>query len=83
MEQSWTVDKYDVPSGDLEFWAWRRGLISATRPGRKASKSSGGFFAKVLPGRLGVAAWLAVAVLIAFNLATHAAPFGTTVLAAA
>ena len=27
MEQSWTVDKYDVPSGDLEFWATRRGKM--------------------------------------------------------
>lgn len=25
MEQRWTVDRYDVPSGDLEFWALRRG----------------------------------------------------------
>ena len=25
MEQRWTVDRYDVPSGDLEFWAMRRG----------------------------------------------------------
>jgi hypothetical protein len=29
MEQSWTVDKYDVPSGDLEFWATRRGKMPA------------------------------------------------------
>lgn len=27
MEQRWTVDRYDVPSGDLEFWALRRGKI--------------------------------------------------------
>ena len=27
MKQSWTVDKYDVPSGDLEFWATRRGIM--------------------------------------------------------
>jgi hypothetical protein len=25
MEQRWTVDRYDIPSGDLEFWAMRRG----------------------------------------------------------
>lgn len=27
MEQRWTVDRYDVPSGDLEFWALRRGKV--------------------------------------------------------
>jgi hypothetical protein len=28
MEQRWTLDRYDVPSGgDLEFWALRRGKI--------------------------------------------------------
>lgn len=27
MEQAWTVDKYDVPRGDLEFWATRRGML--------------------------------------------------------
>lgn len=27
MEQSWTVDRYDVPVGDLEFWAIRRGKL--------------------------------------------------------
>ena len=33
MEQAWTVDKYDIPRGDLEFWATRRGILkqSATR----------------------------------------------------
>ena len=29
MEQRWTVDKYDVPSGDLEFWATRLGKMPA------------------------------------------------------
>jgi hypothetical protein len=29
MEQRWTVDRYDVPSGDLEFWALRRGKVPA------------------------------------------------------
>ena len=29
MEQRWTVDKYDVPSGDLEFWATRTGKMPA------------------------------------------------------
>ncbi|MEW9805186.1 hypothetical protein [Mesorhizobium marinum] len=29
MEQRWTVDRYDVPSGDLEFWALRLGKIPA------------------------------------------------------
>ena len=27
MEQAWTVDKYDIPRGDLEFWATRRGML--------------------------------------------------------
>jgi hypothetical protein len=27
MEQVWTVDKHDVPRGDLEFWATRRGIL--------------------------------------------------------
>jgi hypothetical protein len=27
MEQRWTVDRNDVPSGDLEFWALRRGKV--------------------------------------------------------
>ena len=84
MEQSWTVDKYDVPSGDLEFWARRRGLISDAGPRRNASKSLGGSVtSKALPGRFAVAAWLAVAVLIAYNMATHAEPFGALALAAA
>ncbi|HEY6631704.1 MAG TPA: hypothetical protein VIZ90_09650 [Rhizobiaceae bacterium] len=26
MEQRWTVDRYDVPSGDPEFWALRHGM---------------------------------------------------------
>ncbi|MBX3580775.1 MAG: hypothetical protein KF810_02615 [Rhizobiaceae bacterium] len=36
MEQSWTVDRYDVPVGDLEFWAIRRGKLpqAANRNGR-------------------------------------------------
>jgi hypothetical protein len=25
MEQRWTNDRFDSPSGDLEFWAMRRG----------------------------------------------------------
>ena len=29
MEQRWTVDTDDVPSGDLEFWATRRGKMPA------------------------------------------------------
>jgi len=27
MEQRWTVDRDDVPSGDLEFWALRHGKV--------------------------------------------------------
>lgn len=29
MEQRWTIDRYDVPSGDLEFWATRTGKLPA------------------------------------------------------
>lgn len=28
MEQRWTSDRFDVPSGDLELWAMRRGKIA-------------------------------------------------------
>jgi hypothetical protein len=27
MEQRWTVDRHDEPSGDLEFWALRHGKV--------------------------------------------------------
>ncbi len=32
MEQSWTLDN-DLPSGDLEFWAMRRGLLPERQSG--------------------------------------------------
>ena len=36
MEQAWTVDKYDVPRGDLEFWATRRGILEeSAKPERR------------------------------------------------
>lgn len=28
MEQRWTNDRFDSPSGDLEFWAIRHGIRS-------------------------------------------------------
>jgi hypothetical protein len=38
MEQRWTVDTYDVPSGDMEFWAVRHGKVphAANRNERSA-----------------------------------------------
>lgn len=27
MEQRWMIDSNDVPTGDLEFWAMRRGRL--------------------------------------------------------
>ena len=33
MEQAWTVDKYDVPRGDLVFWATRRGMLGSADAG--------------------------------------------------
>lgn len=29
MEQRWTNDRFDAPSGDPEFWAMRRGKIAS------------------------------------------------------
>lgn len=41
MEQSWTVDRYDVPVGDLEFWAIRRGKLPLAANGnRRISQNS-------------------------------------------
>jgi len=41
MEQAWTFDKYDMPRGDLEFWATRRGILdgSANRRARSVAAS--------------------------------------------
>jgi len=56
MEQSWTFDRYDVPSGDLEFWAIRRGKFPrAETQGRR----------KQMLMRTGVAVLAAVAVGVA------------------
>jgi len=37
MEQAWTVDKYDIPRGDLEFWATRRGILKQSANRNAAS----------------------------------------------
>ncbi len=56
MEQSWTFDRYDVPSGDLEFWAIRRGTFPRAEPqGRR----------RQILMRTGVAVLAAVAVGVA------------------
>jgi hypothetical protein len=56
MEQSWTFDRYDVPSGDLEFWAIRRGKFARIEAqGRR----------KQILMRTGVAVLAAVAVGVA------------------
>lgn len=65
MEQRWTVDRYDVPSGDMEFWALRRGKVpnaanqndcSYVRPGRR----------RQIATRIGIA--VAVAAVVGFAL---------------
>ncbi len=58
MEQSWTVDRYDVPSGDLEFWAIRRGKIP--QAGNQSRR-------KQMLIRTGVAVLAAVAVGVALG----------------
>jgi hypothetical protein len=60
VEQRWTVDGYDMPSGDLEFWAIRRGNIP--QPANQNLKGvAAGRGKKVLMGS-GFAALMAVAV---------------------
>ena len=62
VKQSWTVDKYDVPSGDLEFWATRRGIMpEAANQNLRDSKRGPG-----IVRRVAVAASLAI--LIGFAL---------------
>ncbi len=66
VKQSWTVDKYDVPSGDLEFWARRRGMMPET-----ANQNPQGF--KRRHGIARLALWCVVvatcfAILIGFTL---------------
>jgi len=41
MEQRWTSDRFDVPSGDLELWAMRRGKIPSPANQNGASASRG------------------------------------------
>ena len=41
MEQAWTFDKYDVPRGDLEFWATRRGILDGPANRRARSVAVG------------------------------------------
>ena len=64
MEQRWTVDRYDVPSGDLEFWALRRGKVS-----QAANQNDRGYVharrCRQIMVRTGVAVLVAVAVGVA------------------
>ena len=63
MEQRWTVDRYDVPSGDLEFWAMRRGKVPhAVEPERLRLRAS---LPAAIMMRIGLAVLVAVAVGIA------------------
>jgi hypothetical protein len=59
MEQSWTVDKYDVPSGDLEFWARRRGAMPVPANQNFAAPEQPSD-AKLALKRLAMVAWLAI-----------------------
>lgn len=63
MEQRWTVDGYDMPSGDLEFWAIRRGNVplAANQNAKGATAGRGRQFLM----RSGVAVLFAIAVGIA------------------
>ena len=65
MEQRWTVDRYDVPSGDLEFWAMRRGKVP-----HAANQNSTGYVPvsrrRQIMMRVGVA--MAVAAAVGFAL---------------
>jgi len=63
MEQRWTVDGYDMPSGDLEFWAIRRGNVpQPANPNKKGAAAGRG---RQLLMRSGFAVLVAVAVGIA------------------
>ncbi len=50
MEQSWTFDKYDMPSGDLEFWAIRRGMVPSRSTGIWRVRHRAGQFLRKLRG---------------------------------
>jgi len=63
MEQRWTVDGYDMPSGDLEFWAIRRGNVA--QPASPNMKGAAGDRGRQLLMRSGFAVLVAVAVGIA------------------
>lgn len=63
MEQRWTVDGYDMPSGDLEFWAIRRGNVPlAANQNKKGAAAGRG---RQFLMRSGVAVLVAIAVGIA------------------
>jgi hypothetical protein len=61
MEQRWTVDRNDVPSGDLEFWALRRGKA----PHAVNQNNHGYVPTRSCVMRTGVAVLIAVAVGVA------------------
>jgi hypothetical protein len=63
MEQRWTVDGYDMPSGDLEFWAIRRGNVA--QPASPNMKGAAGDRGRQFLMRSGFAVLVAVAVGIA------------------
>ncbi len=71
VEQAWTMDKYDVPQGDLEFWAMRRGIEPAGRNGACAAENRWG---ATLARRLAIVAVLAYAAGLAMQACT--APLG-------
>ena len=60
MEQRWTVDGYDMPSGDLEFWAIRRGNVP--QPANQNVKGAAAGRGRQVLMRSGVAVLFAVAV---------------------
>ncbi|MCX7303261.1 MAG: hypothetical protein NTV73_02825 [Hyphomicrobiales bacterium] len=64
MEQRWTVDGYDMPSGDLEFWAIRRGTVA--QPANQNMKGAAAGRGRQFLMRSGFAVLVAVAVGIAF-----------------
>ncbi len=62
MEQAWTDDRYEVPNGDLEFWAKRRGKVpvaanSNVPPQPLAPQPTSAEIALV---RMAMVAWLSI-----------------------
>lgn len=62
MEQAWTDDRYEVPNGDMEFWAQRRGKVpvaanSNVPPQPAVPLATGAELALV---RIAVIAWLSI-----------------------